>query len=182
MARLATALHETGLDPGEVLDECYGVEFPREFFVLAEADPTLLFDVTNQPWKLALPHPPATAAPMAALEREIFSRDGDLLPLGRCLDIDAGFGGLFLCYRLTDLAADRTTVYSVEQHPTATSPIVPRADSLLAALHEHHTAHLARTAAEDRRTAASGEDTRLARKYLTRIAELRRRVSARGRG
>jgi hypothetical protein len=190
MARLARALYETGLDPREVLREHYGVEFPDEFFVISEADPDLLFDFTNQPWELALPldrgGPPPTTDPMDDLEREILARDPDLVPLGLCLNIDAGFGGLFLCYRLSELEAGRSTIFSVEYDVTPESQITRRADSLLAALHEHHTANATWQEGERRRTAGrSGggvddEDVRTARAFVADVEELRRQVAARG--
>jgi hypothetical protein len=101
MARLARALYETGLGPREVLRECYGVEFPAEFFLLHDPDPILLFLFTNQPAKLAVPldrgGPPPNANPMSKCERDAFTRDPDLVPVLLCLDAYAAFGGKFLC-------------------------------------------------------------------------------------
>lgn len=127
MARLARALYETGLGPREVLRECYGVAFPDEFFVLHEANPTLLFLFTNQPANLAVPldrgGPPPTADPMSNSERDALTRDPDLVPLLLCLKAHAAFGGRFLCYRLSELAAARSTVFTIERYPTRDSEI-----------------------------------------------------------
>ncbi|VVJ17202.1 Uncharacterised protein [Amycolatopsis camponoti] len=187
MARLARALYETGLGPREVLRECYGVEFPTEFFVLHDPDPVLLFHFTNQPANLAVPldrgGPPPAANPMSKNERAVFARDPDLLPVVLCLNNYAGFGGKFLCYRLSELAAGRATVFAIEYHPTRESEITRVADSLLAALYEHHTAHLAWVEEEERATAGhSGggtvdeEDLAVAQEYLVHIEDLRRQA------
>lgn len=58
MSHRARSLHERGLTPEQVLRECYGIDCPREFFVICESEPTRLslpVDFTNQPWKLAVP-------------------------------------------------------------------------------------------------------------------------------
>ena len=187
MARLARALYETGLGPREVLRECYGVEFPAEFFVLHEADPSLLFLFTNQPANLAVPldrgGPPPTADPMSKTERDVFTRDPDLVPLVLCLKAYAAFGGKFLCYRLSELAAGRSTVFAIERYATPDSEITRAGDSLLAALYEHHTAHLAWVEAEERATAGQSgggtvdeEDIAIAQERLVEIEDLRRQV------
>lgn len=52
MARLARALYEAGLPPEQVLRECYGVDLPREVFVIAKTNPYtlgLLAKSANQP-------------------------------------------------------------------------------------------------------------------------------------
>ncbi|GHE30144.1 hypothetical protein GCM10017673_35980 [Streptosporangium violaceochromogenes] len=185
MIRLARALYETGLGPREVLYECYGVAFPDEFFVLA-TKPVLMFDYTYQPWDLAVP--PDRGGPeddeTDELEADILARDADLVPLGVCLNMYAGFGGLYLCYRLTELAAGRATVFSIEYDVSPDSPITRRADSLLAALHEHLTANAAWVESERHRTIGhSGghvddSDVRVAHKFVADIEELRRRVSS----
>jgi hypothetical protein len=186
MARLARALYETGLGPREVLRECYGVPFPDEFFLLAEKKPVLMFDYTYQPWDLAVPLDRGGPAEDRTddLETDILARDGDLVPLGVCLNMYAGFGGLFLCYRLTELAAGRTTVFGVEYDLTPESPVTRCADSLIAGLHEHLTANAAWTESERRRTAGhSGGhvddgDVRTARAFVADIEKLRRRLGA----
>ncbi|WP_084734968.1 hypothetical protein [Actinophytocola xinjiangensis] len=187
MARLARALYGTGLGPREVLRECYGVDLPDEFFLLYEADPELLFHFTNQPAKLATPLDrggPPEPNPMSKNERDVVARDPDLLPIVQCVNDRAGFGGKFLCYRLSELEAGRPTVFVVEYYPTADSPVTRAADSLLAGLHAHHTAHLAWLEKEDRATAShSGggtvteESLTVAQEFLVEIEDLRRRLS-----
>ncbi|MGB3439477.1 MAG: hypothetical protein WBA97_12065 [Actinophytocola sp.] len=187
MARLARALYETGLGPREVLRECYGVELPDEFFLLHEVDPELMFHFTNQPAKLAVSLDrggPPEASPMSKNERDVFVRDPDLLPVVLCVNNYAGFGGKFLCYRLSELGAGRPTVFVVEYYPTAGSPVTRAGDSLLAGLHAHHTAHLAWLEKEERATAShSGggtvteESLTVAQEFLLEIEDLRRRLS-----
>ncbi|MGB3441546.1 MAG: hypothetical protein WBA97_22590 [Actinophytocola sp.] len=198
MARLALALYEAGRGPREVLRECYGVRFPDEFFVIAEAAPRLMFHFTVRPWVLARPldrgGPPQTTASMDSLDRKVLARDPDLVPLGVCLgededpdedgngDEDTGLGDQFLCYRRTELAAGRSTVVSIDYAAGRDASIMTRANSLLAALHEHHIANATWVARERRRTAGhSGgglddEDVDAAHEMVTRIEELQRRV------
>jgi hypothetical protein len=92
MARLAHALYEHGLSVPEVMRECYGVDLPLEFVVLAEADlwrPGLLVVCTDQPWWLAVPParggPVAAADPSDGVERKLLALDPDLLPLAYTL-------------------------------------------------------------------------------------------------
>lgn len=193
MARLALALYEAGRGPREVLRECYGVEFPDEFFVIAEAAPRLAFTFTVRPWALARPldrgGPSQTNSPMDSLDGKLLVRDPDLIPLGWCLGDDYGTDeegdglyGQFLCYRRSELAAGRSTVFSLDFSANQDDPITARPDSLLAALHKHHVANAAWVAAERRRTAGhSGgglddEDVEIAREYVADIEDLRRRV------
>jgi hypothetical protein len=192
MARLARALYEAGHDPRQVMRECYGVAFPDEFFAIAEASPQLMFDFTILPWGLARPlnrgGPPRTTAPLDSLDRPVLVRDPDLIPLGLCLGVDegigTGLGGHFLCYRRSELAAGRSTVVSVEFRADPDSPITTRADSLLTALHEHHTANATWMAQWRRRTAGhSGgsiwddEDLAAAQEFVADIEELQRRLT-----
>ncbi len=191
LARFAHALYKSGLGPREVLRECYGVEFPVEFFVISEAEPQLMFRFTILPWALARTPdrggPPRTAALLDSLDRRVLDRDPDLIPLGLCLgvddDIDFGLGGEFLCYRRSELAAGRSAVFSVAFDNTAESPITAWGDSLLEALHEHHAANAVWTGQERRRTAGhSGgsafddEDVAAANKCVTDIEALQREV------
>lgn len=188
MTRLARALYETGLGPREVLQECYGVAFPDEFFVLAEEKPVLMFEYTYQPWDLAVP--PDRGGPPEDrtddLETDILARDPDLVPLGVCYSVGGGFGGMFLCYRLSELAASRPTIFAIEYDVTPESPVTRLADSLLAALHQHHAENAASLAAERLRTLGhrSGggdvddDEVRTAQLFVTRVAELRSRTAA----
>jgi hypothetical protein len=194
MTRLARALYETGFGSREVLRECYGVAFPDEFFVLAEAKPVLMFEYTFQPWDLAVPldrgGPPEDGTDGTDdLEIDILARDPDLLPLGVCHSTARTgdhFGGMFLCYRLTELAASRSTIFSIEYDVTPESPVTQRADSLLAALHWHHTEGAKSLAAERERTLGyrSGggevddEEVATAQLFVMRVAKLRARAGA----
>jgi hypothetical protein len=191
MARNARALYEAGLGPREVMREGYGVAFTDEFFVIAEADPELMFDFTALLWGLARPldrgGPPQTTAPLDTLDRRVLVRDPDLIPLGLCLGVDggigAGLGGHVLCYRRSELAAGRSTVVSLDFHAGPGSPVTTRADSLLAALHAHHIENEAWMTQWRRRTAGHGggsiwddEDLAAAHELVVDIEELRRRA------
>ncbi|WP_433335925.1 ankyrin repeat domain-containing protein [Spirillospora sp. CA-294931] len=163
MARLAWALYSTGKNPREVLSECYGVPFPEEFFVIAEADPDGVVPgrATTLPWDLTVPlergGPMIRPTSMTwADERRIFAWDPDLVPLV-ALDGDARWdhrerawrslphGDLIHCYRLSELAAGRSTVVSVPGDPAegdAELFIASAGGSLLAVLHQHAVAQL----------------------------------------
>jgi len=158
MARLAWALHAAGLAPQEVLSECLGVSFPDEFFVLVEADPDeeAPGNVTNLPWGLAVPldqggpvlRPSST---MWRYEQRIFAWDPDLVPLiglygDERLDHGEGVwrgvphGRRLHCYRLSELAAGRSTVFGVAwdpHHDDRELSVEPTGQSLLTVLHEH---------------------------------------------
>lgn len=128
MARLASALYENGLSVPEVMRECYGVDMPMEFLVLAEADlwrPGLLVACTDQPWRLAVP--PARGGPVAGsnpgpdgVERKLLALDPDLLPLGYTLGAKSPSweNKEVLCYRLSELAAGRPTVFRLREKTT----------------------------------------------------------------
>lgn len=146
MARLALRLYGSGLRPAEVLQRCYGVRFPREFFVLAEtpeATEELLIVLFNQPWRMAVP--PERRGPRASVlpqqeeqEQALLARDRDLLPLLVPIGLHARHGGKTVGYRLSELAAGRTTVFALSRNARHDSPIEPIGDSLLAFRHEHH--------------------------------------------
>lgn len=186
MTRLARALYERGLGPREVLRECYGVAFPDEFFVLAQARPVLMFEYTYQPWDLAVPLSSGGPPPGRTddLETDILARDADLVPLGVIHSIGNAFGGMFWCYRVTELAAGRSTIYTIEYDVTQDSPVTLLTDSLLAALHRHHVDGAESLARERERTlgyrSGGGEvdddEVSTARLFVERIEELRRRV------
>ncbi|GAB3870016.1 hypothetical protein GCM10029964_003590 [Kibdelosporangium lantanae] len=189
MARLARTLYESGLGPREVLRECYGVEFPEEFFVIAEAAPQLMTRFTILPWALARGGPPPTTAPLDRLDRKVIDRDPDLIPLCLCLGVDEGvldgaLGGEFLCYRRSELAAGRSTVLGVAFEAGPQDPVTARGDSLLSALHGHRVADAVWMEQERRRTAGhSGgglfddEDVAAARAVVAEIEDLRRRLT-----
>ena len=160
MARLAWALYVAGLTKRAVLAECYGVPFPDEFFLLTEADPdgTIGGELTNLPWNLAEPLDRGgpqlrpTSRTWKA-ERRILVHDPDLVPLVR-LYSDTRFdhtdrkwrgvphGDTLHCYRLSELAAGRPTVFSIPWHDNDHDPdedlsAEPTGDSLLTVVREH---------------------------------------------
>jgi hypothetical protein len=147
MARLARVLYDRGLDPQNVLFECYGVGFPDEFFAVAEqrtVRPRLLAQFTDLPWRLAVPPgrggPPHLGGGITApTEQKILTMDADLLPLMTLGAVGFSHDSVTVCYRLSRLADDRTDVFAVKG---PRDPIVRRDDSLLAVLHAHHTEHL----------------------------------------
>jgi len=161
MARLAWALYAAGLGPEEVLAECLGVTFPDEFLVLAEADPEeeATGNLTNLPWGLAVPldrgGPVLRPSPMTwRHEQRIVAWDPDLLPLltlyrDQRWDHGAGawrgvpHGHRLHCYRLSELAAGRSTVFGVPWDPNDDDrdlAVEPSGPSLLTVLHEHLSA------------------------------------------
>ncbi|WP_242910678.1 hypothetical protein [Actinomadura terrae] len=160
MALLARALYRAGKGPREVLRECYGVDFPDEFFVLAEARPELAMEFTDQPWQLAVPldrgGPPLRPGPRARVEKQILALEPDLLPVFSLYadyrhahgDITspppARHGGLLICYRLGDLREGRSAAYGVprisgrEKADELTAlDVVHCGTSLFDVLHEH---------------------------------------------
>jgi hypothetical protein len=192
MARLAQALYEAGLSPREVLRSCYGHDFPEEFFVIAEAQPLtphLLVVFTNQPWLLAIP--PDHGGPMSApnlmedAEERIFARDPDLIPLLLLLGSEAKYGELVLCYRLTELAASRTTIFGIEETADPGDEVERCGDSLLAVLREHHAEIVEKLEWQQRQPSNHGagsvdaEEVAEVRALVARVEELQREVSAR---
>ncbi|MFI9455207.1 hypothetical protein [Amycolatopsis sp. NPDC052450] len=193
MARLALALYEAGHSPREVIRECYGVGFPSEFFIVADAAPKLMFQYTVRPWMLARPldrgGPLQTDAPMDSLDGKVLARDPDLVPLGWCLgedegtDDEQGLANQILCYRRSELEVGRSTIFGIDFSADQEDPITPRGDSLLAALLKHHVANADWVRWERRRTAGhSGgglddEDVQVANQYVTIIEELLRQVA-----
>ncbi|MFC4052616.1 ankyrin repeat domain-containing protein [Actinomadura syzygii] len=161
MARLAWALYSTGTNVRDVLDECYGVAFPEEFFVLAEAlsRGSVSGQETSLPWGLAVPlergGPPLRHSPtLWPAERRIFEWDSDLVPLLALYGDErwdrvehewraTPHGHLIHCYRLSELAAGRSGVVGVPWRRAEEGGELsadPSGDSLLAVLHEHAAA------------------------------------------
>ncbi|WP_171164730.1 hypothetical protein [Streptomyces sp. I05A-00742] len=149
MAHLARALYETGLGPREVMRECYGTDFPEEFFLLAEKDPDtldLLIDFTNQPWQLAIPlsqgGPPPEPDSRDWIERRAFAYDPQLVPLALPLGADTPLNGRVICYHLDELSADRPTVFGIWKTMSIDDEIKRYDVSLLEIIHRHHADHL----------------------------------------
>ncbi|MGW1598251.1 hypothetical protein [Streptomyces sp. NPDC002343] len=149
MVLLARALYTRGLGPREVVRECYGVDFPEEFFVLAEAGPVsldLMATFTRLPWRLAVPPDRGSPADLPGssedTERKIFARDPDLVPLLLGVNTNLSHGGEMHCYSLAELRNGRTTVFGVWKDVAPHNEVVRCGDSLLAVLHEHHTQYV----------------------------------------
>ncbi|WP_214411683.1 hypothetical protein [Sphaerisporangium fuscum] len=149
MADLARALYSQGLGPREVIRECYGADFPEEFFVLAAADPVsldLMVTCTRLPWQLAVPldrgGPAARPGALEDIERKVFARDPDLVPLFLGVGHDLSHGGSVHCYSLAELRAGRTTIFGVWKDVEPHNEVTRSGDSLLAVLREHHTQYV----------------------------------------
>lgn len=197
MARLARALYSTGLGPREVLRECYGVAFPEEVFVLVEAglwSLDLLAYFTNQPWELAVP--PGRGGPaelpdvLADIESLLLARDPDLIPVLRIPAARAGEDDRIVCYRLRELRAGRSTVYCLHEEAYPAKGVregeaVRCGDSVLAVLHEEHSASLCALEAEWNSPwnrgagSVSGDEVAQARASLELVAQLRRTADGR---
>lgn len=207
MASLARALYEAGLSPEQVLRECYGVDFPREVFVIAAANPyqlDLLALWTNQPWQLVVPQSRGGLASQAdtlePVERRLRDFDPDLLPLLFLVrpGIDIEDDDLLLCYRLTELAEGRSTIFGVRltgKDPYGFRPslwswegsrlheVARRGDSLLAVLHEHHANYLHELKKQDEQANIEGwgeyehvspEELREVRKLVRKVESFQR--------
>ncbi|MER5932598.1 hypothetical protein [Streptomyces sp. NPDC002054] len=162
MARLARALYGCGLGPREVVRECYGVDFPEEFFALVDAGPWvryLLVYFTNQPWQLAVP--PERGGPaegpdeMADTELLILARDPDLMPLFQIPAYAPGEDDRVVCYRLAELRAGRPTLYclDVTDYPgieVRDTEAVRCGESMLTVLEDAHADDLRRLEEEAR--------------------------------
>lgn len=147
VSRLARALHERGAADREILRECYGVDFPDEFLLLARHHHEELELSATLPWRLAIPALlPAQARtdPEWLAEVEAQGIDPGLVPL----EFLRWGNRWLICYHLDELAAGRSTVLGLRQlrHRPAffdpgAAPVV-KAPSLLAALHAAETGRL----------------------------------------
>ncbi|WP_432968492.1 hypothetical protein [Dactylosporangium sp. CA-233914] len=138
MLRLAKALYATGLSPHEVLAECFGVPFPDEFLEAVERRPPP-GSFPHRAWVLAAPPESKSGAPGSFDEDKIRDRDPDLLPLVRLDDRHTEYGGLTLCYRMTELAAGRPVVYAIDADDPG-DPVERCGESLLAVLLDYRDA------------------------------------------
>jgi hypothetical protein len=153
MADLAWALYSIGKDRREVLAECYGAPFPDEFFALAGHLPLPGYrreDLRCHVWRLALPAdrggpvpPPASYSSDDFTDRVIFERDRRLVPVLPSRDHRTEYGGLVLCYRLTDLARGESTIYGTDPLDDQ-GRIEQLGPSLLAVLRDYHAAAVGR--------------------------------------
>ncbi|MGW1365092.1 hypothetical protein ACWCQP_47930 [Streptomyces chartreusis] len=194
MTRLAWALYGSGLGPREVLRVCYGVSFPEELFVVVDAglwSLDLLAYFTNQPWQLAVSPdrggPWDTPDVMADTEAVILARDPDLMPLLQIPAADAADEDRIICYRLTELRAGRSTVFSLEADAYPTTGVregdaVLCGESMLAVLYEEHSFSLSSLEEEWNSPwnlgagSVSGHEVAAARASLERVDDLRRRT------
>lgn len=140
MVRRALGLYDDGLAPVRVVRECFGVEFPPEFFAIAGIFPLpegIPDWYTDLPWQLTIPpepgSPPYETHYVYLSEREVRSRDADLIPLVALHDLRAEHGGLMLCYRVSELAAGRSTVFGVPDEEED-APVQRVGDSLISVL------------------------------------------------
>lgn len=192
MARLARALYQAGMEPREVLRRCYGVEFPDEFFAILDAGSgplPLMMVYTNQPWELAVPPDRGGPRPVAHLlddvERKVFGRDPDLVPLGLILNTYSRWAGTVLSYRLTELVAGRPTVFGIEEEVAPDDQVVRCGDTLLEVMRVHHADVLEGLEREWRHPSNFGagsvdlEELAEVRSLLERIEELQRTVASR---
>lgn len=190
MARLAQGLYERGLFVPEVMRECYGVDLPLEFLVLAEADLwrlDLLVVCTDQPWRLAVP--PARGGPVAGgssndVAQKLLALDPDLLPLGYTVGKKSPSwdNKEVLCYRLSELTAGRPTVFRLREKTTRRDRVKRRGDSLMTVLEELHLQELRETEREMDDWDRGGEEEILeaARELVEQVEELRRKLAVRG--
>lgn len=141
MAGHALSLYRAGKDRRDVMRACYGVDFPDEFFALAEHLPLpgqRADDVDLHAWRLALPADRGGPVPPGGgseyHDRALFDRDPDLVPLVTMNDGRTEYGAVDLCYRLSDLP----TLYGVRTTDPG-RPVERLGPSLLAVLHDHYT-------------------------------------------
>lgn len=203
MARLARALYAMGLGPRDVLRQSYGVEFPAEFWVLVPerlAEQHLLATFTNQPWELGVsPSQGGTDLepfePTEDVERELFARDPDLLPLMRLLAPRNTRVDTVVCYRITELQAGSTAVFGIKMitnwdpvldpEPDPDPEIARCGDSLLEVLHAHHVEevhHLEESLADPANWgfgAVSERTVNEVRSLVERIEAMQREVAGR---
>lgn len=146
LAELAWALYSTGKGRRGVSAECYGVAFPDEFFALADHLPLpghRRDDLNCQAWRLALPPhlggpvPPDDSGSHDYLDSVVFKRDQQLVPLLRLGDSRTEYGGLALCYHLTELALGRPTIFGID--PRDDQEAEQLGPSLVAVLRDYHT-------------------------------------------
>ena len=163
LAELAWALYATGKDRRQVLEECFGAPLPDEFFALADHQPLPGYrrdDQRCQVWRLALPAdrggpvPPDDSSLGDYLDRVIPERDPELIPVLALSDDRTEYGGLVLCYRRTELAAGRSTIFGTDPHDDR-GRVERLGPSLLAVLHDYHTIIVDRLAAARPEPAAS---------------------------
>ncbi|MFD6335306.1 hypothetical protein ACFWGI_37790 [Streptomyces niveus] len=190
MVALALGCYQHGLSPQQVITECYGLEFPREFFVLAESDRDgtgLLLEFTDQPWGLATP--PERGGPSRQTygadetEQHFLDADADLVPLARLLGLRAQRGGSMMCYRLSELSEGQAGVFEIRRGMRPGRPVARCGDTLLDVLLEHHTEAYETLEMQRRSESNLGfgmvddDEVAEARDLVEQVVELRRRAA-----
>ncbi|MGQ4487464.1 hypothetical protein ACN6LM_004667 [Streptomyces sp. SAS_281] len=191
MAYLARVLYETGLGPRAVIRECYGTDFPEEFFLLAEKDPDsleLLIDFTNQPWQLAVPlsrgGPPPQPDSRDRIERRAFAYDPRLVPLAVPLGVDTALKGRVICYHLDELGAGRPSTFGIRRTMGGDEETERYDGSLLDVLHQHHAdflrhlTHRSGLPCNRGTGAVDDEDVEEAEDMMNRIEALQRQLTS----
>ena len=157
MVRLARAAYGLGYRPEAVIELCYGVAFPREFFVIAEAkrrgeEPYGTYP--RLPWQLTIPlaegGPPLEPTESDLEEQKAFARDPNLVPVFRTGLRNYVHGSSILCYHLDELRNGRFTIIGFPYPDFAEPPTVEAryGDSLVAVLIKHFTHHFKGVEAE----------------------------------
>jgi len=175
-----------------VLAECFGVAFPDEFFELAEYLPLVGHKSVYVDYHAGrLVVPPERDGPVAPRpgpsgvrdddypDEKVLECDPDLVPLVRLDDLHTEYGGLTLCYRLTELAGGRPTIFGVDTLDPVEG-VEPCGTSLVAVLREYHAAVVARLETLARHAPELAAPQRLAdhRAALRRVDALRRPADA----
>jgi hypothetical protein len=120
----ARALAERGTAPHDVVGAIYGVDLPREAWLLerdiisqSAGDSVLQLDVLwgTLPWELMIPiergGPRAILGPrLAAVDAAIYKAAPELIPLGRMGYRPTEVSGSYLAYSIDELRAGRSTV------------------------------------------------------------------------
>lgn len=191
MVALSAALFRKGLPVHSVLRECYGVDFPAEFLVMAGVDrfdTGLFVEFTNQPWECADPVESAGAlkAPrIDEVERQLFEIDDDLVPLLRLIGSRQRLGGSVICYRLSELSDGRSTVFAVKEELREWMSPESCGASLLDLLLEFHgeayEALIAQRDSESNFGSGMVDDDEVAEVYelIEEIAQMRRKAGLR---
>ena len=128
-------------------------------------------------WHIVLPLTKPIASAVVVLTL-INSWNSYLLPLVFLIrpGIDIEDDGLVLCYRLTELAAGRSTIFGVLEEARTPSEATQRGESLLAVLQKHHTNCLHELEEESEDTQNKGEYDLVAPEELREVRALVHRI------
>jgi hypothetical protein len=130
LVALSRDLHARGEDRRVVLRTCYGVDLPEEVFVIVDEDIEIPGQVSHLFWFVAMPEfLVADCEPIVDLDERVYAIDRELVPL-------LAHDHQVYCYRLDELAAGRSTIFTLwEQRMDEYSDAERAGDSLLAVLH-----------------------------------------------